>query len=243
MGVLSGCKPRKEVLKGDLNDAIFAADFGDLIAGGAPPVYGDPKTFFQNTHPARQLCKVVQVVFERLANAKERADSECGQLWVKEDEWDYKKDKLPPTPPPPPPARVTATTWEQLIEVAAQRPLLELHLRASTPAAAAALSGLAQPLGADTLALSVTVGGTLKDGGTMNFAASEVKLAHPTRPLAIAQTVFNALAPGAMYETDLALGFGPAGRTGLESQLRALAESAPEGVSPHATFDRPTSGP
>ena len=33
MGILTGTKPRSEVLKGDLEDAIFAADFGDLIAG------------------------------------------------------------------------------------------------------------------------------------------------------------------------------------------------------------------
>lgn len=71
MGILNGCKPRKEVLKGDLDDAIFAADFGDLIAGKAPKVYGDPKTFFQNTHPAKQLCKVIEAVFDRLADPKE----------------------------------------------------------------------------------------------------------------------------------------------------------------------------
>ena len=72
MGVLKACKPRKEVLKGDLDDAIFAADFGNLISGNAPKVYGIAKTFFQNTHPAQQLCKVVQTVFGRLADAKER---------------------------------------------------------------------------------------------------------------------------------------------------------------------------
>jgi predicted AAA+ superfamily ATPase len=53
MGVFSGCKPRKEVLKGDLNDTIFAADFGDLVAGNAPKVYSDAKVFFHNTHPAQ----------------------------------------------------------------------------------------------------------------------------------------------------------------------------------------------
>jgi hypothetical protein len=72
MGVLTGCKPRKEVLAGDLDDAIFAADFGKVIAGEAPNVYQDPKIFFQNTHPARPLCKVVQEVFGRLVNTKER---------------------------------------------------------------------------------------------------------------------------------------------------------------------------
>ena len=41
MGVKSACKLRPEVLKGDLDDAIFAADFGDVVAGGAPPVYGN----------------------------------------------------------------------------------------------------------------------------------------------------------------------------------------------------------
>ncbi len=71
MGVLTGCKPRREVLKGDLDDAIFAADFGDLIERKAPKVYGDTKTFFQNTHPAKQLCKVIEAVFGRLANTKE----------------------------------------------------------------------------------------------------------------------------------------------------------------------------
>ena len=71
MGVLTGCKPRKEVLKGDLDDAIFAAEFGDLISGKAPAVYGDSKTFFQNTYPTEHLKKIVQVVFDRLANAKE----------------------------------------------------------------------------------------------------------------------------------------------------------------------------
>ena len=62
MGVLKGAKPRKEVLHGDLEDAIFAAEFGKLISGNAPKVYADAKTFFQNTHPAQQLRKVAEVL-------------------------------------------------------------------------------------------------------------------------------------------------------------------------------------
>jgi len=50
MGVLKSCKPRKEVLQGDLDDAVFAADFGNLIAGNAPKVYAHSKTFFQAGH-------------------------------------------------------------------------------------------------------------------------------------------------------------------------------------------------
>ena len=71
MGIFDGTNPRVEVLKGDLEDAIFAADFGDLISGSAPMVYRDAVTFFQNTHPAKELCKVIHSVFERLAEPKE----------------------------------------------------------------------------------------------------------------------------------------------------------------------------
>lgn len=71
MSVLKGCTPRAEVLKGDLDDAIFAADFGDLISGSAPSVYGDPAQFFRNTHPAKHLQTVVQQVFRRLADSHE----------------------------------------------------------------------------------------------------------------------------------------------------------------------------
>ena len=46
MGVLTGCKPRAEVLKGGLEDEIFAAHFGDLIAGKAPRVYSNARAFF-----------------------------------------------------------------------------------------------------------------------------------------------------------------------------------------------------
>lgn len=71
MGVLAGATPRQEVLKGDLDDAIFAADFGDLIAGRAPDVYGKPDVFFRNTYPTQQLRKIASAVFGRLADPRE----------------------------------------------------------------------------------------------------------------------------------------------------------------------------
>ncbi len=71
MGIKQGCRPREEVLKGDLDDAIFAADFGDVILGKGPKVYRDAKAFFENTHPAKQLQRVTQSVFGRLADPKE----------------------------------------------------------------------------------------------------------------------------------------------------------------------------
>ncbi len=69
--VREGCTPRPEVLRGDLEDAIFGADFGHVIDGNAPSVYQDPDTFFANTHPAAPLSKLATTVFERLARPDE----------------------------------------------------------------------------------------------------------------------------------------------------------------------------
>jgi hypothetical protein len=161
--------------------------------------------------------------------------------WFKEDaskknEHGGKDEGFPP-PPPPPPSAATATSWAQLVELAADRPLLELRLVARTPSAAATLAGLAQPLGADSLSLSVTVGGNLKDIGRMNFAASDVSLNHPTKPLNTAQTIFNALSDGASYEVVLRLSFGSAGRTGMKDLLQCMRDNAADGVQIQARFD------
>jgi hypothetical protein len=51
MGVKSGCKPRVDVLQGELDDAIFAASFDKLTRGEGPLIYRDPALFFQNTTP------------------------------------------------------------------------------------------------------------------------------------------------------------------------------------------------
>ena len=141
--------------------------------------------------------------------------------------------------PPRPPDRVTATTWEKILEYSKERPLVNLHLVATKPAAAASLASLVLPLGADHLTLSLSVGGALKEGGAINFAANDLKPSHPIKPLQIAQTLFNAVGDTANYEADLTLHFGQTGRTGLEEQLRALSESSPEGVTPSATFEKP----
>lgn len=167
-----------------------------------------------------------------------------GQEWlkeIKEEQLEDGKDIIPPSPPRPP-ERITATTWEKVLEYSSDRPLLKLQLVAHSPAAGASLLNLALPLGADNLSLSVNVGGRLKEGGTINFAANDLKPTHPTKPLAIAQTLYNALGESVNYEAELALNFGSAGRTGLETQLRTLSENAPEEISPQATFDKPIGG-
>jgi len=171
------------------------------------------------------------------------ADSPYGQSWVKEDTPGPKSEEgKTPKLPQPSAGRVTAASWEKVLEYAAQRPLLNLELIAGTPSAAAALSGLALPLGADTLTLTVSASGESKDGGNINFAANDVKPTHPTRPLTIAQTVYNALTEGSSFEAGLKLGFGTAGRTGLQDQLQRLADEAPDDVTPRALFDKPVGG-
>ena len=67
MGVKSGAKPRPEVLASDLDDAVFAADFGNVVDGTGSRVYADARTFFDNTHPARDLKVIASAVFDRLA--------------------------------------------------------------------------------------------------------------------------------------------------------------------------------
>lgn len=170
------------------------------------------------------------------------ATSTWASQWTKVGEQVDGGGPLPPPPPMAPATQAAATIWEKVVKLAAERPLLELRLLARTPVEAGNLVGLSQPLGAETLSLSVTVSGELRDSGTISFAANELKPTHPTRPLQIAQTLFNALAEGATYEAELALRFGPAGRTGLEGQLQALAEAAPEGIIPRAQFDKPVGG-
>lgn len=68
MSVIDSCVPRSEVLDGELDDAIFAANLSDLVGGTAKPVYADAATFFQNTHPATQLREIAQQVFRHLSD-------------------------------------------------------------------------------------------------------------------------------------------------------------------------------
>jgi len=171
-----------------------------------------------------------------------RADSATAAEWLKVTEPGKKRGNEEVVIKPPPATRVEATSWDKAVEYAADRPLLKLHLLASTPAGAGALAGLAQPLGADSLALSVKLSGRLKGGGMANLLVSDVRINHPAKPLDIARTLFTALEEGGTFEADLALDFGAEGRLGVAEQLRRLSEDAPEDVRPRAEFDKPLGG-
>ena len=174
------------------------------------------------------------------------ASSPTANEWLKEDTGtggggDTGK---PPPPPPPtvPPGRTRATTWEQIVGYAQDRPLLELRLTARKPADVSALAQVVQPLGANSLSLSLSVGGALKAGGNANFMINDVGLNHPAKPLDMARTLFNSMETAADYEAQLRLDFGAEGRSGLAEQLRQVADSAPDEVRPEADFDKPVGG-
>jgi hypothetical protein len=65
--VLETCKPRTEVLSGDLRDEMFAARLRDVMEGTADPIYRDAKVFFANTYPTEGLKTLVREVLGRLS--------------------------------------------------------------------------------------------------------------------------------------------------------------------------------
>ncbi|MBM4273482.1 MAG: ATP-binding protein [Deltaproteobacteria bacterium] len=174
-----------------------------------------------------------------------QAGTAAAQEWTRTDVIDQEEGEGPGTerklPTQPPPGKVSAHSWEEAIALAATRPLLTLQLVARTPKDAAALSAVAQPLGAVSLNLDVTVSGHLKDGGSMNFAAVQVKPNHPAKPLFTAQTIFNSLEDqeGA-FEALMSLDFGAGGRGGMAAALQKVRDAAPAEVKVTAHFDKPT---
>ncbi|MBI3972516.1 MAG: ATP-binding protein [Chloroflexi bacterium] len=66
LSVLAGCQPRQDVLRADLQDALFAARFDEVMEGRAPTVYSEAATFFRNTHPGASLKAVARRVFAHL---------------------------------------------------------------------------------------------------------------------------------------------------------------------------------
>ena len=70
--VFDRCEPRREVLQGELPDAIFAADLWDVFthSAGAHADYSEPLRFFAGTHPTENMKLLVKDVTERLAGVE-----------------------------------------------------------------------------------------------------------------------------------------------------------------------------
>jgi len=61
-------KPREDILRGELDEAIFAANLTDVLYARAPLEYRDPERFFQQTYPTQGLVNLLATVAKRLAS-------------------------------------------------------------------------------------------------------------------------------------------------------------------------------
>ncbi len=62
--------PHKDIIDGNFNEAIFAADLGDVISVNAPIEYKDPVTFFKKTYLTNGLKNLLENTLLRLNGGK-----------------------------------------------------------------------------------------------------------------------------------------------------------------------------
>ena len=65
--IFDTCRPRPEVLAGDLTEDTFAARLRDVVEGKADAAYQDPAVFFRNTFPTEGLRTLTREVLGRLS--------------------------------------------------------------------------------------------------------------------------------------------------------------------------------
>ena len=68
--IFESCKPRQEVLQGELKDEIFRASLIDVHQDNAEDVYKDPAIFFDHTYRTEGLKTLLQEALGRLTGAK-----------------------------------------------------------------------------------------------------------------------------------------------------------------------------
>jgi len=68
--IFETCKPRPEVLKGELKDEVFRASLIDVHMKKAEAVYQDPEVFFENTYQTDGLRTLLKETMGRLTGAK-----------------------------------------------------------------------------------------------------------------------------------------------------------------------------
>ena len=67
--IFETCRPRTDVLEGNIAEADFAADLAQVIVGKGNNEYLDPARFFANTYPTRGLKNLLANVCRRLTGA------------------------------------------------------------------------------------------------------------------------------------------------------------------------------
>ena len=167
-----------------------------------------------------------------------RGVGKTAEIWLKVDP--EGQEEGPRKPLRKKEGRITVRGWDQAVESASTRPLVQLRLKAITPSAAQQLIPIAQPLSANALSMEVSLSGEVKDGGTVNLIVSGIHATHQMKPLEIAQKLHTSLKEGCDFQADLLMEFGAAGRAGLAEQLKEIADKAPNDISPEALFEEPT---
>jgi hypothetical protein len=148
-----------------------------------------------------------------------------------------KPEELPIPPPPPKGAGATGTSDPAVAaELADRRRLLSLRIDCPSAAEAQKLLGAVQPLGAHDVLIDAEVVGPMKDGGEISFVVAKTKVSAAIKPLTLAQTLGNALAPGGSITVSITLSFGADGKADLGALLRTLAMQLPEGAKLDARF-------
>ena len=69
------CRPRDEVLSGELTDAMFAARLNDVFQGKAHETYQQPEQFFANTYPTEEAKTFLREALGRLSGKDPTANS------------------------------------------------------------------------------------------------------------------------------------------------------------------------
>ncbi|MFQ5857874.1 MAG: ATP-binding protein [Anaerolineae bacterium] len=62
--------PHEDIRKGDFDEAVFAADLGDVVAGRAAADYNDPYTFYKKTYLTYGLENLLQQVHKKLTSGQ-----------------------------------------------------------------------------------------------------------------------------------------------------------------------------
>ncbi|MFQ5793903.1 MAG: DUF499 domain-containing protein [Candidatus Bipolaricaulia bacterium] len=62
--------PHEDIRSGGFDEAVFAADLGDVVAGRAAPDYNDPYTFFKKTYLTYGLQSLLRQVHEKLTSSR-----------------------------------------------------------------------------------------------------------------------------------------------------------------------------
>jgi len=64
-------KPHRDIREGRLDEAVFAADLGDVLSQKGPVDYRDPETFFTRTYLPKGLANLLSGITSRLCGKKE----------------------------------------------------------------------------------------------------------------------------------------------------------------------------